>query len=180
MKKSTILIIIDAQVGLLRGGEGIVNVMQIIANINLLIAKARDLNVPILFVQDSDVGGPGSLDWQIDSGLNFKKADLFVEKSFCDAFFETNLKSCLDNYGATHLIVTGFRTEYCVDTTVRRAPSEGFSVTLVSDGHGTKHNAGFTAQQIVDYHNIILHEFGVCHGDNTFEVTVAPANLVVF
>jgi nicotinamidase-related amidase len=180
MKKDSVLIVIDAQVGLIKGCEGIVDAEKVLDNINALIRKARSLKVPVLFVQDSDVGDPGSHEWQIDPRLDAKEGDLRVEKSVCDAFHETSLKSMLNKHGLKHLVLTGFKTEYCVDTTVRRAPSEGFCITLVSDGHGTNHNAGLSAQQIVDYHNLILHEFGAYIAGKPFEVIVSPTENVTF
>jgi hypothetical protein len=45
-----------------------------------------------------------------------------------DSFHQTPLLDELRRLGVTHLVVTGMQTEFCVDTTCRRAISLGYSV----------------------------------------------------
>ncbi|HWC76893.1 MAG TPA: isochorismatase family protein, partial [Blastocatellia bacterium] len=59
-----------------------------------------------------------------------------------------------------HLIVTGAMTEYCVDTTCRRAASMGYDVTLVADAHTTLDNELLTGGQIIAHHNAVLGNIG--------------------
>ena len=61
-----------------------------------------------------------------------------IGKTASDSFYRTSLEDELRRLGTTQLIVTGMQTEFCVDTTCRRALSLGFDVTLVSDAHTTK------------------------------------------
>jgi nicotinamidase-related amidase len=75
-----------------------------------------------------------------------------------------------------HLIVAGCMTEYCVDTTVRRAVSLGFDVTLAADGHGTWNSPTLNAGQIIDHHNRLLDQFSAGHA----AVTVTSASAVAF
>ena len=58
-----------------------------------------------------------------------------------------------------HVILSGMQTEYCVDTTTRRACSEGYKVTLVSDAHSTFNTEVLRAEDIVKHHNIVLGAF---------------------
>jgi len=51
-------------------------------------------------------------------------------------------------------------TEYCVDTTSRRATSLGYDVTLASDAHLTRDNQVLTAANIIAHHNFVLGGFG--------------------
>ena len=62
-------------------------------------------------------------------------------------------------------------TQFCVDTTVRRAVSNGFDVVLVEDGHATSDFGVLTADQIVAHHNRLLSGFDA----GSRIVTVAPA-----
>ncbi|MEL6296751.1 MAG: isochorismatase family protein [Pseudomonadota bacterium] len=57
---------------------------------------------------------------------------LFPDKDAI-AFLEVDLKHPLDEIGAPDLVIVGNQTEFCIDTTCRRAVSEGYSVTLLSD-----------------------------------------------
>ena len=88
--------------------------------------------------------------------LRLLTGDLMVQKRASDSFYETTLQRELDARGVTHLVIMGAQTEFCVDTTCRRAASLGYGVTLVADGHLTGDRAPFTWDQIVAYHNAIL------------------------
>jgi nicotinamidase-related amidase len=67
-------------------------------------------------------------------------------------------------------------TEFCVDTTCRRATSLGFDVTLVGDAHLTRDTDILSAAQIVAHHNLVLNDFGA--GEHV--ITVKPAAEVIF
>ena len=62
-------------------------------------------------------------------------------------------------------------TEYCVDTTSRRAVSMGYDVTLVGDAHTTFDNELLTAAQIIAHHNALLNGFDA--GAHTITVKLA-------
>ena len=49
------------------------------------------------------------------------------------AFYQTNLRSCLQQQGITHLVFTGVTTEVCVQTTMREANDRGYECLLVED-----------------------------------------------
>jgi nicotinamidase-related amidase len=65
----------------------------------------------------------------------------------------------LERNRITLLAITGGRTEYCVDTTCRRATTLGYDVVLVSDGHLTRDNVVLKATQIIAHHNTLLAGF---------------------
>ena len=58
--------------------------------------------------------------------------------------------------GIHKLIIAGIQTEFCVDTTTRRAYSLGYQVTLVQDAHSTWDTENITAAQIIAHHNLTL------------------------
>ena len=58
--------------------------------------------------------------------------------------------------GIGHLIIAGIQTEYCIDTTCRRASSLGYEVTLVADAHSTWDTEHLSAWQIIDHPNQVL------------------------
>ncbi|MFQ5836450.1 MAG: isochorismatase family protein [Candidatus Bathyarchaeia archaeon] len=84
------------------------------------------------------------------------EGDVMVQKQTPDAFHETNLHSELESKGIKKLVIAGLQTEYCIDTTCRRAFSLGYVVTLVKDAHSTWDSSHFTAQQIIEHHNSVL------------------------
>jgi nicotinamidase-related amidase len=59
-------------------------------------------------------------------------------------------------FEADRVIACGLQSEFCVDSTVRRALALGYPVTLVADGHSTLDSGGLTAAQITAHHNTTL------------------------
>jgi nicotinamidase-related amidase len=49
------------------------------------------------------------------------------------SFTGTSLEQALREAGVSRLIVTGFMTQMCVDTTTREAAHRGFKVTVAAD-----------------------------------------------
>lgn len=178
MTNSTLLVI-DVQVGIIEGFHAHRG-REVLEQINKLIAKARESNTPIIYIQhDGEAGHPleaGTAGWEIHPDIKPRDGDLVIRKRASDSFFETTLRKELESRGINHLIVTGCMTEYCVDTTSRRAVSEGYDVTLVSDAHTTIDNKGLTAAQIIAHHNALLDGFDA----GSHAITVKPADEVTF
>lgn len=158
----TALLVIDVQVGIIEGFHAHRG-PEVLDRINALRAKARASNAPIIYVQhDGETGHPleaGSEGWQIHPAIKPDPEDLIVRKRAPDSFFETTLQRELEARGIKRLVVTGCMTEYCVDTTSRRAVSIGYDVTLVSDAHTTIDNKLLSAAQIIAHHNALLEGF---------------------
>jgi nicotinamidase-related amidase len=47
-------------------------------------------------------------------------------------------------------------TEFCVDTTTRRALALGYPVVLVADAHTSAGNQAISPQQVIAHHNATL------------------------
>ncbi|BBT18140.1 MULTISPECIES: cysteine hydrolase family protein [Pseudomonadaceae] len=160
---SKALLVVDVQAGLFFADPEPWRAAELIATINRLADRARTAGAPVLYVQhDGEAGSelePGCIGWQLHPGLERAPLDPVVRKTACDAFFETPLKATLQALGVTELVVVGYATEFCVDTSIRRATSEGFSVTLVSDGHTTKDRPHQRAEVIVEHHNWVWAQF---------------------
>ena len=98
-------------------------------------------------------GSPG---WQLARGLSTAPSDVLIHKKTVDSFHETELGIVLKNHGVSRLIICGLQSEFCVDTTTRRALALGYPVTLVADGHTTIDNTALKAAQISAHHNETL------------------------
>ena len=173
------LLVIDVQVGIIDGLRAYRG-REVLGQINSLLAKARAAKMPVIYVQhDGEAGHPlevGSPGWQIHSAIEPHDEDLIIRKRASDSFFETTLRDELEARGIKNLIVAGCMTEYCVDTTSRRAISMGYDVTLVSDAHTTVDNKLLTAAQIIAHHNALLDGFDA----GSHMITVTPADEVNF
>ena len=64
--------------------------------------------------------------WEIYPSLKPTNGEPVIRKRESDSFFGTTLQRELEKKGITHLIIAGGMTEYCVDTTCRRAASVGY------------------------------------------------------
>jgi nicotinamidase-related amidase len=164
MSRDTALLVIDVQVGVVDWSEPGLEKSRVLKSINDLLARARASNTPVIYVQhDGYEGGPltvGSPGWEIHPSVAPADGETVIRKRAADAFHETPLKASLDALGIKHLVVTGCRTQYCVDTTVRQATSLGYDVTLARDAHTTVANESLTAAQIIAHHNETLDDFG--------------------
>lgn len=180
----TALVIIDVQNGILRPAknERAAAVRQAldatVARIAALLARARAAGVPVVHVQHD--GSPahrlavGTDGWQIRPEVAPAPGEPLINKTACDAFFDTALEPTLRARHVDHLIVAGCMTQYCIDTTVRRAVSLGFDVTLAGDGHATDDSRALTCDQIIAHHNALLDGFDA--GDR--RATVQPCALL--
>lgn len=158
--RDTALLIIDVQAGMFMEAEQPCAGEQMLANINHLLAQARASEMPVIYVQHgSPVGSslePGTPGWQIHSAIAPLATEPIVQKRFPDSFQETNLQAVLTERGIKQLIIAGMQTEFCVDTTCRRAASLGYDVTLVQDAHSTFSNGVLPAAKIIAHHNTVL------------------------
>jgi len=156
----TALLIIDMQVGNFSKPDPIYKGNELLINVKSLIARARSAQIPIYYVQNNgSTGDPdayGTPGWEIHPSIAPVKGDVVVQKQTPDAFHETNLHHELESRGIKKLVIAGLQTEYCIDTTCRRAFSLGYTVILVNDTHSTWDSPLFTAQQIIDHHNNVL------------------------
>ena len=98
----------------------------------------------------------GTEGWKLPPNLISQEGDVFVRKTTPDAFHRTNLEALLKERGVGEIVVCGMHTEFCVDTSTRRALALGFPVVLVADAHTTQGNAHLTPSQVIQHHNATL------------------------
>ena len=88
-----------------------------------LLDRARTAGIPIIHVQHSD--GPGSLyDIEGESGAIVarvapREGEPVVVKQYPNSFVETDLDERLKAVDATNLVIAGFMTHMCVNSTAR-------------------------------------------------------------
>ena len=143
---------------------------RVLARIIDVVQRARTAGVPIVYLQHSGGRGhplkEGGKGWEIHPEVEPQDGDVVVAKAAPDSFYGSRLKSHLGALGAERLIVLGNQTEFCVDTTCRRARSLGYRVTLLADAHSTYDNEYLTARQIIDHHNLVLGQHFVTLDDS--------------
>lgn len=153
------LLIIDVQQVLCSGKQAAYDVERVIERINLVSRKARDAGALVVVIQHETRGGEmdyGTENWMLSPALDTHAGDIHMRKTATDSFHRTELHEILQFRGITSLIICGLQSDFCVDTTTRRAMALGYPVVLVSDGHSTIDNGVLSAAQISAHHNKTL------------------------
>lgn len=152
------LLIIDVQRALCSGPYEVFESRRVIDRINTVARMARNAQAPVVIIQHEDDGQMeyGAAAWMLDPELETGSSDIFMRKTAPDSFHKTELSSILEARGIEELVICGMQSEYCVDTTTRRALALGYPVTLVADGHTTMDNGVLKALQIAAHHNETL------------------------
>lgn len=156
---NTVLLVIDVQ-NCMFEPDPVYKSEALLANLRALIGRARAAQTSIIFVQHCGRVGaphaPGEPEWQLHPDMNPQPEDRIIQKTEPDSFYETDLHETLTEMGVKKFVTAGIQTDYCVDTTCRRASSMGYEVTLVQDAHSTWSNEHITAEQVIAHHNGIL------------------------
>lgn len=156
---NTAVLVIDMQQGLCEGEGKAFDCGGVIARINRVTRKARRAGAPVIFIQHESTSGYLEYEtpaWQLATGLEVEASDIRIRKTTPDSFLRTNLEAVLKEHCVESIVVCGMHTEFCVDTTTRRALALGYPVTLVEDAHTSAGNAALTAQQVIAHHNATL------------------------
>ena len=159
MSTQSALLVIDVQRGLCEGKYAAFEADALVKRINLLAKKARSDKVPVIWVHHEEVDGPlehGTEGWQLAKGLESAPDDIMVRKTTPDSFLRTGLERLLKTHAIDRLVVCGMQSDFCVDTTTRRALALGYPVDLVSDGHSTLDNTQLSAAKLIAHHNETL------------------------
>lgn len=153
------LLIIDAQQELIEGNQeesAVYNKEQLIENINLVIEKAKQSEVPIVFVRDLDVAEGQGKGFQVHEEINVPADSRLFDKTATNSFHGTGLLDHLQSQNVEHVVIMGCQTQHCIDSAVRTATISGLDITLVGDGHSTTDSEALTAEQIIRHHNETL------------------------
>jgi nicotinamidase-related amidase len=173
MSENTALVVIDAQIGVI--GEAYQH-DEVLANINLLLDRARKSGTSIIYVQhDGPKGGslePGAPQWPIHPAIAPHEGEPVVRKESPDSFHRTRLQEELQARDIKRLVIVGGQTQYCVDTTTRRAVAQGYDVLLASDAHTTEDSDTIPAEKIIAFYNETLNGFWA----DEHEVKVQPTH----
>lgn len=137
----TALIVIDAQqeyfapLGRIVLPDG----PRAVARIARALAWARERGLPVLHVvHESRRPGartfvPGSPALAVHPDAAPAPGEPVITKHWPGSFTGTGLEEALRARGVERVLVSGFMTQMCVDTTARQAAHRGFAVTVLSD-----------------------------------------------
>lgn len=117
------LVMIDCQNTYTHGVMELEGVQAALDEAAALLDRARSAGIPIIHVQHSD--GPGSLyDVEGESGAIVtrvapREGEAVVVKQYPNSFVQTDFDDKLKAVGAGNLVIAGFMTHMCVNSTAR-------------------------------------------------------------
>jgi nicotinamidase-related amidase len=151
-----VLIVVDMQVGLLDGPPKH-DLSGVIQRINALAAMVRQKDGLVVWIRHCGKAGDGfergSKGWAFLPELDRKPADVVVEKTLNDAFAGTALHDTLQRRAPDRVLIAGWATDSCVDSTVRSAISRDYNVVVASDAHTLSDRPHLDAPAIIRHHN---------------------------
>jgi nicotinamidase-related amidase len=152
------VLVIDVQRGLFCTKPPPFEAEAVVRRINAVIAKARAAGAPVIFIQhDRKPGGedvvPFTEGWKLHPELQVQPDDLVIRKTTCDAFYGTLLEAALRSRSITTVVLMGYATDFCIDTTLRSAASKDFRVIVIADAHTTSDNPVLKPDVVRQHHN---------------------------
>jgi nicotinamidase-related amidase len=136
------LVLIDCQNTYTQGVMELDGVAAALDEVAVLLDRARSAGIPVIHIQHSD--GPGSLyDIEGESGAIVtqvapREGEAVVVKQYPNSFVQTDLDDRLKAIGATNLVLAGFMTHMCVNSTARGAFNLGYAPTVVAAATATR------------------------------------------
>ncbi len=154
-----VLLVVDMQVGVVSEAW---NAPRIIANVSRAVERARAQGVPVIWIQHSDEElAYKSSEWQWVKELVPADDEPLLQKRFNSSFEQTELDEELAKLGATHIVLAGAATNWCIRATAYSALDRGYDLTVVKDGHTTgtislENGARIEASHIIDEFNVAM------------------------
>ena len=154
-----------------------------------LLAAWRRAGLPVVFTRHDSREAASPLKLSLPTGAMIpgfepEPGDVVIRKDVNSGFVGTDLELRLRQLGCHRLVIAGFFTNFCVETTTRMAGNLGFNTYVVSDATATFDLVGpdgvhYPAEQV---HNLALASL---HGEfaqvvdsefivRQFEVATAP------
>jgi nicotinamidase-related amidase len=140
--KDSALIMIDCQNTYRRGIMQLEGVEPALQEAKKLLEMARDLKIPVIHIQHD--AGPGSpYDVRADIGtISVEVAPIegesVITKQFPNAFIQTELDAQLKTLGVHNIVLAGFMTHMCVNSTAHGGFNLGYAPIVVASATATR------------------------------------------
>ena len=143
-----------------------------------LLDEFRVWSLPVAFTRHDSREAASPLKLALETGaqidgLEPSESDIVVVKDVNSGFVGTSLEIQLRRAGIRRLVVVGFFTNFCVETTVRMAGNMGFDVYLVEDACATTNRVGPDG---VDHEPELVHQLSVASMNGEFCTAISTAD----
>ena len=95
----------------------------------------RQAGKPVVIVQHTGDNNPlGSSGYDVVDTLQVEDSDYRISKTFCNAFWKTELEALLRDMDIEFVVCCGFAAQHCVLFTYNGADERGFKAALLQNG----------------------------------------------
>jgi nicotinamidase-related amidase len=161
------LLVIDVQNEYVTGNLPIEfpDIRHSLTNIGRAMDAATFSDVPIVVVQNTlPAGAPvfakGSPGWELHPSVSSRPYSHYIEKIMPSAFAGTDLAEWLNRNVIDTLVVVGYMTHNCDDSTIKHALHAGLAVEFLTDAAGSlpyeNHAGRATAEEIHRVFTVVM------------------------
>ncbi|HYO57085.1 cysteine hydrolase family protein [Archangium sp.] len=140
--RESALILIDCQNTYRRGVLKLEGVEEALAEAQRLLQRARTLGVPVFHIaHDAGPGSPYDVRAEIGQIADVvapQGKEPVIIKNYPSSFEKTDLDARLKSLGVKNLVLAGFMTHMCVNSTARAAFNHGYVTTVVAGATATR------------------------------------------
>ena len=136
------LIMIDLQNTYCEGVMRLKGVEEALVQARRVLDRARELGRPVIHIRhDAGVGSPYDVTapiGQIADAVAPVAGETVITKAYPNSFIQTPLDEQLKALGINSLVLTGFMTHACINSTARGAFNLGYAATIVANATATR------------------------------------------
>lgn len=136
------LVLIDCQNTYREGIMQLEGVEPALAECATLLKRARDAGAPVIHIQhDAGPGTPYDVTAPIGAIADVvapADGEKVITKTLPSSFEKTDLDQELKRLGVSNLVLAGFMTHVCVNSTARAAFNHGYATTVVGNATATR------------------------------------------
>ncbi|MFZ1727290.1 MAG: cysteine hydrolase family protein [Albidovulum sp.] len=134
-----------------------------------LLARWREAGLPVFFTRHDSREAASPLKFSLPTGAQIdgfepSAGEVVIEKDVNSAFVGTDMELRMRQKGVSRLVVAGFFTNFCVETSVRMSGNMGYDTYLAHDACATCNRIGPDG---TDHDPQLLHDISVAnmHGE---------------
>ncbi len=171
------LVMVDCQNTYRQGIMQLTHVEPALLEAQKLLNKARALGIPIIHIQH-DAGPSTPYDIRTNIGaiadeVAPQNGEAVVVKQYPNAFWHTPLEAQLKSLNIEHIVLAGFMTHMCINSTARGAFNLGFKPTVVASACATRSLVG-PQGKVIDAQT--MHDSALAAIRDLFAIVVDDVN----
>jgi nicotinamidase-related amidase len=132
-------------------------------NILKVIDFSNQKDIPVVLIQHSNTGEnavtfkKGTYEHEIHEDVLKRDHNKIIKKNLPGSFIETELEHFIKENNIETVVICGYMTQMCCDTTARQAMHRGFNVEFLSDATGTLDISNYAGEiAATELHKAIL------------------------